>query len=141
MLICATATERGTDNLHPQTTATRTDEGWLIDGSKLFVTMSPIATHLAMNLRMSDDDGDHLATTMLPIDTPGILPQNDWDALGMRGSGSQSVNSTMSSSVLAGYGGWARGAAGAQTCSSIERWEICLWLLLFGALPNMRMKS
>jgi alkylation response protein AidB-like acyl-CoA dehydrogenase len=91
MLICATATERGTDNLHPQTTATRTDEGWLIDGSKLFVTMSPIATHLAMNLRMSDDDGDHLATTMLPIDTPGISPQNDWDALGMRGPGSQSV--------------------------------------------------
>ena len=91
MLICATATERGTDNLHPQTTAVKTAEGWRIDGTKLFVTMSPIATHLAMILRMRDEEGDHLATTMLPIDAVGIFPQDDWDALGMRGSGSQSV--------------------------------------------------
>ncbi len=91
MLICATATERGTDNLHPFTTATATQNGWRIDGDKMFVTMSPVATHLAMNLRMQDDKGDHLATTMLPIGTKGIEPQGDWDALGMRGSGSQSI--------------------------------------------------
>ena len=91
MLICATATERGTDNLHPYTTAVRSDDGWIINGHKMFVTMSPIATHIAMNLRMQDGDGDHLATTMLPIDTPGVHQQGDWDALGMRGSGSQSI--------------------------------------------------
>ncbi len=77
MLICATATERGTDNLHPLTLATQTDDGWQINGHKMFVTMSPIATHVAMNLRMKDDDGDHLATTMMPIDTPGVLQQGD----------------------------------------------------------------
>jgi alkylation response protein AidB-like acyl-CoA dehydrogenase len=91
MLICATATERGTDNLHPQTEATSTENGWRIDGSKMFVTMSPVATHLGMNLRMRDDQGDHLATTLVPIQTPGIVPQDDWDALGMRASGSQSI--------------------------------------------------
>ncbi len=91
LLICATATEAGTDNLHPLTEAKRVDDGWRIDGHKMFVTLSPIATHLAMNLRMRDDDGDHLATVMMPIDTPGVLPQNDWHALGMRGSGSQSI--------------------------------------------------
>ncbi len=91
MLICATATERGTDNLHPFTEATRDGDSWLINGAKMFVTMSPVATHLAMNLRMRDEAGDHLATTMMPIDTPGLVPQDDWDALGMRGSGSQSV--------------------------------------------------
>jgi alkylation response protein AidB-like acyl-CoA dehydrogenase len=91
MLICATATERGTDNLHPLTEATRADQGWRIDGTKLFVTMSPVATHIAMNLRMRDADGDHIATTMMPIDTPGVVPQDDWDALGMRASGSQSI--------------------------------------------------
>lgn len=94
MLVCATATERGTDNLHPLTTAVKTDEGWLINGHKMFVTMSPIATHVAMNLRIQDEVGDHLATTMLAIDAPGIEPQNDWDSLGMRGSGSQSVKFT-----------------------------------------------
>lgn len=94
MLICATATERGTDNLHPLTEATTDDSSpdhLIINGLKLFVTMSPIATHLGMNLRMRDAEGDHLATTLLPIGTRGIIPQNDWDALGMRGSGSQSV--------------------------------------------------
>ena len=91
MLICATATEAGTDNLHPLTEARAIDAGWRIDGRKMFVTMSPVATHLGMNLRMRDDDGDHLVTTMLPINAPGLQPQNDWDALGMRASGSQSV--------------------------------------------------
>jgi alkylation response protein AidB-like acyl-CoA dehydrogenase len=91
MLICATATERGTDNLHPLTEAARTEQGWSINGTKLFVTMSPIATHIAMNLRIREPDGDHIGTTMMPVDTPGVLPQDDWDALGMRASGSQSI--------------------------------------------------
>lgn len=91
MLICATATERGGDNLHPFTEATRTADGWRIDGSKLFATLSPVATHIAMNLRIQSDDGDHIGSTMLPMTTAGIHPQDDWDSLGMRGSGSQSV--------------------------------------------------
>lgn len=91
MLISATATERGTDNLHPFTEATASEDGWLINGHKMFVTMSPVATHLAMNLRLRDEEGDFLANTMLPIDAPGLIPQDDWDALGMRGSGSQSI--------------------------------------------------
>ena len=91
MLICATATEAGTDNLHPLTEATRVADGWRIDGTKLFVTLSPAATHLGMNLRIRDGGQDQIATSLLPIDTPGIVPQDDWDALGMRGSGSQSV--------------------------------------------------
>jgi len=111
MLICATATERGTDNLHPYTTASRTDDGWLINGHKMFVTMSPVATHLAMNLRMQDEQGDHLATTLLPIDMPGIKPQGDWDALGMRGSGSQSIrleNVAVAASAVRKLGPWGR---------------------------------
>ena len=91
MLVCATATERGTDNLHPLTTATATDNGWSISGQKQFVTMSPIATHLAMNLRVQDQSGDHISSVLLPINSEGLQPQDDWNALGMRGSGSQSV--------------------------------------------------
>jgi alkylation response protein AidB-like acyl-CoA dehydrogenase len=109
MLICATATERGTDNLHPLTEARLTEEGWRIDGRKMFVTMSPVATHLGMNLRMQDDKGDHLVTTLLPIDTPGIQPQGDWDALGMRASGSQSIvfdNVRVAKSAVRRIGPW-----------------------------------
>ena len=109
MLVCATATERGTDNLHPLTEATPCEDGWEINGTKLFVTMSPLATHLGMNLRMRDADGDHLVTTMMPINTPGLIQQNDWDALGMRGSGSQSVkfeNAKVGPTAIRKLGPW-----------------------------------
>ena len=91
MLICATATERDTDNLHPFTEAKAKEDGWLINGTKMFATLSPLATHVAMNLRVVDDAGAYIATTLLPMGTPGIEPADDWDALGMRASGSQSI--------------------------------------------------
>jgi len=91
MLICATATEPGTDYLHPLTTATRTETGWEIDGTKIFVTMSPIASHLAMNLRSDDNGKVMMGSALLPIGTPGIIQNDDWNALGMRSSGSQSI--------------------------------------------------
>ncbi len=115
MLICATATEPGTDNLHPLTEATPADDGWCINGRKIFVTLSPLATHLGMNLRMRDDDGDHLVTTLLPMDTPGLQPQDDWDALGMRGSGSQSVvfdNVRVGAGGIRKLGPWGRWSVG-----------------------------
>ena len=58
---------------------------------KNFVTMSPLATHVATNVRLRDAEGDHLANVLLPMDTEGVQQQGDWDALGMRASGSQSV--------------------------------------------------
>jgi alkylation response protein AidB-like acyl-CoA dehydrogenase len=90
-LICSTTTERGTDNLHPLTEAHSHGQGWRLNGAKHFVTMSPLATHVATNVRMRDADGDHIANVLLPMTTPGVSPQGDWDALGMRASGSQSV--------------------------------------------------
>lgn len=92
MLICSTTTERGTDNLHPLSEAVRVDDGWKLKGTKNFVTMSPLATHIATNLRMRDDEGDHIVNVLFPLDTEGVRPHGDWDALGMRASGSQSVS-------------------------------------------------
>jgi alkylation response protein AidB-like acyl-CoA dehydrogenase len=93
LVICATATEPGTDFLRPLTTATPTDDGWTISGRKIFVTLSPAATLYALNLKVPDPDGgpDRLGFAFIPVGTPGITPQDDWDALGMRASGSQSI--------------------------------------------------
>ena len=93
MTICATATEPGTDNLHPLTLATPVDDGWRVDGLKLFDRGSPIASHIAINLRVKGDDDkpDSISSVMMPTTTTGIEPQNDWNAMGMRGSGSQSI--------------------------------------------------
>ncbi len=81
----------GADNLHPLTEAHRTSDGWRIEGTKHFVTMSPLATHVATNVRMRDADGDYIANVLFPMDTQGVQQQNNWDALGIRASGSQSV--------------------------------------------------
>jgi len=89
MYICATATEPGTDNLHPLTEAVRVDGGWRINGTKIFVTGSPVASHLAMNIRVPEEDA--IGSVMLPLTTEGITPQDDWQAMGMRASGSQSI--------------------------------------------------
>jgi alkylation response protein AidB-like acyl-CoA dehydrogenase len=96
LVICATATEAGTDFLRPLTTATRSDDSWTIDGRKIFVTLSPVANLYALNVRVVDPgagepDGDRLGFAFVPAGTPGLAPQGDWDALGMRASGSQSI--------------------------------------------------
>lgn len=91
VLICSTTTERGNDNLHPLSEAFAHPDGWRINGTKHFVTMSPLATHIATNVRMRDADGDHITNVLLPMATPGVHQHDNWDALGMRASGSQSI--------------------------------------------------
>ena len=92
LVFCATATEAGTDFLRPQTTAEASAEGWSINGRKFFVTMSPIANLAVVGLRVREaGEDDKIGFAFIPMETPGLLPQDDWDALGMRASGSQSV--------------------------------------------------
>lgn len=111
MLICSTTTERGTDNLHPLTEATKCGDGWRINGTKHFVTMSPLATHIATNVRMRDAEGDHIANVLFPMATGGVQQHGNWDALGMRASGSQSItfdNCLVPHDALRRIGPWGR---------------------------------
>src|SRR5215218_2717357 len=92
VVMAAAISERGQDLTHPATTATRTASGWRIDGRKLFCTMSPAATTLYTAVGYLDDDGtDRYGYAQIPSDAPGVTVHDDWDALGMRASGSHSV--------------------------------------------------
>ncbi len=91
LVICATATEPGTDFLRPQTTATPTSDGYVLNGRKIFVTMSPVADLFALNVKVPGEGEDRMGFAFVPAGTPGLEPQDDWNALGMRGSGSQSI--------------------------------------------------
>ncbi len=85
--------ERGQDMTRPRTTATRTEGGWRIDGHKIFCTMSPAATVLSTSVTYTDDDGvERYGYAAIPADAPGVTVHGDWDALGMRASGSHSVS-------------------------------------------------
>ena len=84
--------ELGQDLTRPRTTATRTVSGWRIDGRKAFCTMSPAATVLFTAVTFVGDDGvERYGYAQVPTDAPGVEIHHDWDALGMRASGSHSV--------------------------------------------------
>ena len=93
VVLAAAISERGQDLTRPGTRATRTESGWRIDGRKLFCTMSPAATDLYVAVSYADGEGvERYAYAMVPTDAPGVVVHNDWDALGMRASGSNSVS-------------------------------------------------
>jgi len=92
VVLAAAISERGQDLTRPGTRATRTESGWRIDGRKMFCTMSPAATDLYVAVTYLDEEGvERYAYAMVPTDAPGVVVNDDWDALGMRASGSNSV--------------------------------------------------
>jgi alkylation response protein AidB-like acyl-CoA dehydrogenase len=92
VVIAAAVSEHGQDLTRPATTATRTPSGWRIDGRKAFCTMAPAATVLFTAVTFVDDDGvERYGYAQVPSAAPGVEIHGDWDALGMRASGSHSV--------------------------------------------------
>jgi alkylation response protein AidB-like acyl-CoA dehydrogenase len=92
VLLAAAISEPGQDLTRPATTATRTTTGWRVDGRKSFCTMSPAATHVYVAVTAADGDGgDRYAYATVPIEAAGVVVHDDWDALGMRASGSNSI--------------------------------------------------
>jgi len=91
-VIATAVSEPGQDLTRPSTTATRTDAGWRIDGRKVFCTMSPAATVLFTAVSFRDADGaERYGYARVPASAPGVVIHEDWDALGMRASGSHSI--------------------------------------------------
>ena len=93
VVLAAAISERGQDLTRPGTVATRTGSGWRIDGRKMFCTMSPAATDLYVAVTYVDEEGvERYAYAMVPTGAPGVIIHDDWDAMGMRASGSNSVS-------------------------------------------------
>lgn len=110
-VVMATAiSEPGQDITRPATTATRSPGGWRVDGRKVFCTMSPAATLFVVAVAIAGEE--RYAYAQIPADAPGIVLHDDWDALGMRASGSQSVSfDGVELPAAAVTGGFAAGAA------------------------------
>jgi alkylation response protein AidB-like acyl-CoA dehydrogenase len=92
VVLAAAISEPGQDLTRPGTRATRTESGWRIDGRKMFCTMSPAATDLFVSVTYTDGETERYAYAMVPTGAPGVVVHDDWDALGMRASGSNSVS-------------------------------------------------
>jgi alkylation response protein AidB-like acyl-CoA dehydrogenase len=91
-IVCVSATEAGTSIPYPMAEATPTEGGWLLTGRKIFGTLSPAADILIVVCRFANDDGSYgWSYAFVPKTTDGVTLHDDWDALGMRASGSQSI--------------------------------------------------
>ena len=92
VVFASAVSEAGQDLTRPATTARRTEEGWIVSGRKVFCTMSPAADVLYTAVTFADEEGkEHYGYAMVPRDAEGVTVHDDWDALGMRASGSNSV--------------------------------------------------
>ncbi|MFD9811794.1 acyl-CoA dehydrogenase family protein [Streptomyces sp. NPDC059080] len=91
MLLCSAVAERGADYWNLATTATASYNGWVVNGRKILASLSPSATHFYCRLKAVRGGGDHLASALIPATTPGLHVEDDWQGLGLRGSGSGSV--------------------------------------------------
>jgi len=93
IVFASAGSELGQDLTRPATTATRTEDGWTISGRKIFCTMSPAADVLYVSVTFADGDGrERYGYALVPRETAGVVVHDDWDALGMRASGSHSVS-------------------------------------------------
>jgi alkylation response protein AidB-like acyl-CoA dehydrogenase len=92
-VIAAVVSEPGSDLLHPLTEAVRHESGWHVTGRKIFATGSPAAQLLGLHFRFpSDDDrGYRVGHAYVAVNASGVTVANNWDALGMRASGSHDV--------------------------------------------------
>jgi alkylation response protein AidB-like acyl-CoA dehydrogenase len=78
--------------LHPLVEATKVEDGWHLNGRKIFGTLSPAASLLAIVCRVRDPQGGfRRAFASVPGGSPGMDIKNNWDALGMRASGSHDI--------------------------------------------------
>jgi alkylation response protein AidB-like acyl-CoA dehydrogenase len=94
-LALVNATEPGTDNRHPYTEVEIDGDEAVVTGTKIFSTLSPVADVFMVSARARFEQGgpDAWQTGFAVVfrDTPGMAINDDWDALGMRGSGSGSI--------------------------------------------------
>ena len=85
-------TSGGSDWLAGSGRAEKVEGGYRVSGRKVFASGSP-AGDLFMTMAIVDDPetGPTVLHFALPLDAPGVQVQDNWRALGMRGTGSNDV--------------------------------------------------
>lgn len=82
----------GADQTNPRGRAVRVEGGYRVSGRKVFCSQSPAGT--AMSTMFVHDDpeqGLRILNMAVPFSADGVTVLDDWDVLGMRGTGSNSV--------------------------------------------------
>jgi len=93
LVLAAAISEPTQDLTRPATRATQTEDGWIVSGKKIFCTMSPAADVFYASVMLPSDNGhERYGYAVIPREATGVVVHDDWDALGMRASGSNTVS-------------------------------------------------
>ena len=92
VVAAVTGTEAGTSIRYPNAEVVPDGDGFVLNGHKIFGTLSPVASIFFVPAGMQDGNGGRESVLcMLGRGTPGQDIRDNWDALGMRASGSGDV--------------------------------------------------
>src|SRR5579859_6457861 len=88
-----TEPDTGSDAANQKTRARRTDSGWVINGSKMWISMANHAK-VALIFAQTDPDKGHRGVACFLVDTdqPGYQPQEIHHKLGLRGSDTAAIS-------------------------------------------------
>ena len=79
----------GADLTHPRGEATKVDGGYQVSGRKIFGSQSPAGTVMSTMFAYDDpEQGRRVLNMAVPIAAEGVTVLDDWDTMGMRGTGS-----------------------------------------------------
>ena len=83
----------GADLTRPRGQAVPTDGGYLVSGRKIFASQSPAGTVMSTMFPVDDPtDGPLVLNMSVPLGADGVEVLDTWDALGMRGTGSNEID-------------------------------------------------
>jgi alkylation response protein AidB-like acyl-CoA dehydrogenase len=88
-----TEPDTGSDAANQKTRARKTDSGWVINGSKMFISLANYAK-LALIFAQTDPELGHRGVACFLVDTdqPGFQPQAIHHKMGLRGSDTASIS-------------------------------------------------
>jgi butyryl-CoA dehydrogenase len=88
-----TEPDTGSDAANQKTRARKADNGWVINGSKMFISMGNHAK-VALVFAQTDPDKGHRGVACFLVDTdqPGFQPQEIHHKLGLRGSDTAAIS-------------------------------------------------
>ena len=82
----------GADFTRPRGDATKVESGYRVNGVKIFASQSPVGTVLVTLFPYEDPArGLRVLSMTVPLNADGVHVLDNWDALGMRGTGSHDV--------------------------------------------------
>jgi alkylation response protein AidB-like acyl-CoA dehydrogenase len=79
--------------MSPNTRARKVPGGYILSGRKVFSTLVPVVDYFGLSTSIEGYSGSASGSSafLLPRDTPGLKVIENWDAMGMRATGSHTI--------------------------------------------------